>query len=308
MERGEKFFSFEYFPPKTEEGVNNLFERMGRMVQSNPTFCDITWGAGGSTADLTMDIATRMQCEVGVETMMHLTCTNMEKDKVVKALSRCKEVGIRNILALRGDPPKGQDKWEAVEGGFNCALDLVRYIRQEFGDHFGIGVAGYPEAHPDSIVEDPKEMEENYWKDIRYLKEKIDAGADFVVTQLFYDTDQFLKFVKDCRDQGIQCPIIPGIMPIMTYNGFKRMTSFCKTKVPKEIADKVEEFKDSDDAIKEYGIDVCTSMCKKILDAGVPGLHMYTLNLEKSAMTALCNLGLVTPPKNGTGGGGCTAQ
>lgn len=126
----------------------------------------------------------RPQTEVGVECMMHLTCTNMEKEKVVQALERCKEVGIRNILALRGDPPKGQERWEAVEGGFQCALDLVRYIRQEFGDYFGIGVAGYPEAHPDVIVEDPKEMEENYWKDIRYLKEKIDAGADFVVTQV----------------------------------------------------------------------------------------------------------------------------
>lgn len=185
---------------------------------------------------------------------------------------------------------------------------------QEFGDFFGIAVAGYPEAHPDAIVEDPAEMEANYRKDIAYLKEKCDAGADFVVTQLFYDVDQLLKFVEDCRASGISAPIVPGVMPIMTYNGFKRMTGFCKTKVPKDIADGVEARKDDDEGLKAYGIDVCAAACKRILDAGIPGLHMYTLNLEKSTMGALHKLGLVKDDQwapagaAAQGGSGCATQ
>jgi methylenetetrahydrofolate reductase (NADPH) len=140
------------------------------------------------------------------------------------------------------------------------------------GHYFGIGVSGYPEAHPDAIVEDKEQMQKNYWSDIRYLKEKIDAGADFIVTQLFYDTDIFIKWVQDCRSIGITVPIIPGIMPIMAYGGFQRMTSFCKTYVPKEIQDKVESLKEDDAGLKEYGIQLAVSMCQKILDAKVsPG-------------------------------------
>jgi len=294
MEAKETFYSYEFFPPKTEEGVENLFERMGRMKETGPTFCDITWGAGGSTASVTLDIARRMQKEVGVETMMHLTCTNMERSMVVEALDACKESGIRNILALRGDPPKGQERWTPAEGGFACALDLVRFIRQEHGDWFGIGVAGYPEAHPDVIVDDPDQMKLNYDKDIAYLKEKCDAGADFVVTQLFYDVDVFLSFVTDCRAAGITVPIVPGVMPILTYGGFKRMTGFCKTKIPAEVADALEKIKEDDEAVKQYGVELCTSMCKRILDAGTsPGLHLYTLNLERAATATLDNLGVL---------------
>eukprot|EP01026_Neomeris_dumetosa_P055067 TRINITY_DN4982_c0_g2_i1.p1 TRINITY_DN4982_c0_g2~~TRINITY_DN4982_c0_g2_i1.p1 ORF type:complete len:598 (+),score=95.62 TRINITY_DN4982_c0_g2_i1:193-1986(+) len=293
ISEGRTFFSFEYFPPKTQEGVDNLFERMDRMVSHGPTFCDITWGAGGSTADLTLDIAEQMQNMICVQTMMHLTCTNMPAEKFKDALDRCKGAGIQNILALRGDPPAGQDKFEVVEGGYSCALDLVIHIRKHYGDFFGIGVSGYPEAHPDNITDDPKENEENYWKDLAYLKKKIDAGGEFVITQLFYDVERFLQFVKDARSLGIECPIIPGIMPIMTYNGFKKMTMFCKTQVPTEIANKVEELKDNDAALKQYGIDLGYEMCKRILDSGVPGLHMYTLNLERSAIGILERLGLV---------------
>lgn len=290
---GEPFFSFEYFPPKTDEGVANLKERQMRMATLGPAFCDITWGAGGSTADVTLDVARSMQQEVGVETMMHLTCTNMPVEKLEEALIKAKEYGIRNILALRGDPPKGQEHFEKVEGGFACALDLVKYIRAEHGDHFGIGVSGYPEAHPDVIVEDSEKMEANYWADIDYLKQKIDAGADFVVTQLFYDVDRYVKFVKDCRSRGIHCPLLPGVMPVMTYGGFKRMTSFCKTAVPQHMSDVLEAIKGSDDAVKAYGISMGTMMCQRLLDCGAPGVHMYTLNLERSAVAILENVGLI---------------
>ncbi|KAH0462689.1 hypothetical protein IEQ34_010264 [Dendrobium chrysotoxum] len=323
---GRTVFSFEFFPPKTEEGVENLFERMDRMVAHNPTFCDITWGAGGSTADLTLEIANRMQnmvCEsflivvcpsqfdpssfssfsspshyqlISVETMMHLTCTNMPVEKIDHALDNIKNNGIQNVLALRGDPPHGQDKFVQVEGGFSCALDLVKHIRAKYGDYFGITVAGYPEAHPDMIQEGGATLEA-YSNDLAYLKKKVDAGADLIITQLFYDTDIFLKFVSDCRQIGITCPIVPGIMPINNYKGFLRMTGFCKTKITSEITAALDPIKDNEEAVKAYGIHLGTEMCKKILAHGIKTLHLYTLNMEKSALAILMNLGLIEESK-----------
>ncbi|KAF8402446.1 hypothetical protein HHK36_013402 [Tetracentron sinense] len=343
---GQVVFSFEFFPPKTEDGVDNLFERMDRMVAHSPTFCDITWGAGGSTADLTLDIANRMQNMICVETMMHLTCTNMPLDKIDHALQTIKSNGIQNVLALRGDPPHGQDKFVQIQGGFACALDLVKHVRATYGDYFGITVAGYPEAHPDVIQSDGVATLEAYQNDLAYLKRKVDAGADLIVTQLFYDTDVFLKFVNDCRQIGITCPIVPGIMPINNYKGFLRMTGFCKTRVcylllidllrreeernmkdlwqltatacrkpqfyqkcvevlnhgkeplevneiPSEIMAALEPIKDNEEAVKAYGIHLGTEMCKKILAHGIKTLHLYTLNMEKSALAILMNLGLI---------------
>lgn len=290
-------FSFEFFPPKTEDGVENLFERMDRMVAHNPAFCDITWGAGGSTADLTLEIANRMQNIVCVETMMHLTCTNMPVEKIDHALDTIKSNGLQNVLALRGDPPHGQDKFVQVEGGFACALDLVNHIRKKYGDYFGITVAGYPEAHPEVIPASGVASLESYQSDLTYLKRKVDAGADLIVTQLFYDTDIFLKFVHDCRQNGINCPIVPGIMPINNYKGFLRMSGFCKTKVPAEIMAALEPIKDNEEAVRNYGIHLGTEMCKKILASGTKTLHLYTLNMEKSALAILLNLGLIEESK-----------
>ncbi|GAV67185.1 MTHFR domain-containing protein [Cephalotus follicularis] len=290
-------FSFEFFPPKTEDGVDNLFERMDRMVSHNPSFCDITWGAGGSTADLTLDIANKMQNMICVETMMHLTCTNMPLDKIDHALDTIKSNGIQNVLALRGDPPHGQDKFVQIQGGFACALDLVRHIRSRFGAYFGITVAGYPEAHPDVIGPDGLASHEGYHSDLAYLKQKVDAGADLVVTQLFYDTDVFLKFVNDCRQIGISCPIVPGIMPINNYKGFLRMTGFCKTRIPADVMAALDPIKDNEEAVRAYGIHLGTEMCKKILAHGITSLHLYTLNMEKSALAILMNLGLIEETK-----------
>lgn len=290
-------FSFEFFPPKTDDGVDNLFERMDRMVAHNPTFCDITWGAGGSTADLTLDIAKRMQNIICVETMMHLTCTNMPVDKIDHALETIKSNGLQNVLALRGDPPHGQDKFVQTEGGFACARDLVKHIRAKHGDYFGITVAGYPEAHPDVISTDGLATPAAYQSDLAYLKSKVDAGADLIVTQLFYDTDIFLKFVNDCRQIGITCPIVPGIMPINNYKGFIRMTGFCKTQITAEISAALEPIKDNEDAVKAYGIHLGTEMCKKILAHGIKTLHLYTLNMEKSALAILQNLGVIEEAK-----------
>eukprot|EP00963_Diacronema_lutheri_P008454 scaffold752_cov322-Pavlova_lutheri.AAC.51 len=268
------------------------------MVAAGPLFCDITWGAGGSTADLTLDITTQMQNMICVETMMHLTCTNMPKEKLEHALQALQECGVQNILALRGDPPKGQETFVTAEGGFACALDLIKFIREKCGDYFGIGCAGYPEAHPDVISEDPEEMAKNYHSDLMYLKEKIDAGADFIVTQLFYEVELFLKFVKDCREIGINCPILPGIMPIQSYGGFQRMTTFCKTKVPQFIKDALEPIKDNDEAVKAYGVQLAVDMCRRILDSGAsPGVHLYSLNMDKSVMAIVEQLHLTGESK-----------
>ncbi|XP_013615326.1 PREDICTED: methylenetetrahydrofolate reductase 1-like [Brassica oleracea var. oleracea] len=286
-EQGQTAFSFEFFPPKTEDGVENLFERMDRLVSYGPSFCDITWGAGGSTADLTLEIASRMQNAICVETMMHLTCTNMPVEKIDHALETIRSNGIQNVLALRGDPPHGQDKFVQVEGGFACALDLVNHIRSKYGDYFGITVAGYPEAHPDVIEADGLATPESYQSDLAYLKKKVDAGADLIVTQLFYDTDIFLKFVNDCRQIGINCPVVPGIMPISNYKGFLRMAGFCKTKIPAELTAALEPIKDNEEAVKAYGIHFATEMCKKILAHGITTLHIYTLNVDKSAIGIL---------------------
>jgi len=320
---GEKkpFISLEYFPPRSEEGLNNLKKRMERQrTLIKPLFSDITWGAGGSTAGLTMRITKHMH-ETGHTTNMHLTCTNMEKDgdpkkAVYEALEECHSAGVRNIVALRGDPAVGDEEWKAAEGGFTCALDLVKYIREHFGNDFGISVAGYPEGHPNAIskIENdqtltPTEqnrccvidgvtyacLDADYEKELDYLKQKIDAGADFIITQMFFDADTFIAFVNDCRRKGINCPIVPGLMCINNYGGFKKMTGFCKTRVPKELAAKMDTFKDTKDdpAVKQFGIEFGIQISKKLIDSGlVPGLHFYTLNLEFVVNGILNGLGL----------------
>ncbi|KAJ3224928.1 hypothetical protein HK099_007648 [Clydaea vesicula] len=248
------FWSFEFFPPKTEIGVMNLYDRMERMYALGPEFIDVTWGAGGSTSDLTMQDA--------------------------------KNCGIKNILALRGDPPRGQANWVKVETGFAYALDLVKYIRKEYGDYFCIGVAAYPEGHDDSLDKED---------DIKYLKLKQEAGANYVVTQLFYDVDFYLNWLEKCKEAGITIPILPGMMPIQNYGGFQRMTFQCKTRVPKKILDELEPIKDDDKAVKQYGIALGIEMVKQLQANGVKGFHFYTLNLEKSVRLILEGLKFVAP-------------
>ncbi|KAI2512196.1 Methylenetetrahydrofolate reductase [Fragilaria crotonensis] len=319
------FPSLEYFPPRSDEGVKNLYSRMDRMKETiRPLFTDVTWGAGGSTATLSMDIALQAH-NTGHVANLHMTCTNMSlpsddpsaaaspKDLIKSALQTALDGGIRNIVALRGDPAAGQDEWTAAEGGFTCALDLVHFIRAEFGNEFGISVAGYPEGHPNaiSLVDDPSTMtlteaarsstcegqtftcrDEDYKKEMDYLKQKVDAGADFIITQMFFDTAVFIQFVKDCRTWGITCPVVPGLMCLNAYGGFKRMTKFCKSRVPPELEAGMEERKDDEAAIKQYGIDYGSQMCRDLMDFGVVALHFYTLNLEKVVYGILDSIGL----------------
>lgn len=281
-------FSFEFFPPKTDAGDEKLIASMADYKRQSPVFVDFTWGAGGSTSEKTTALCVKCK-EQGLIVNMHLTCTNMPEGKVKEALDFCVANGISNIVALRGDPPAGQ-AWQASKDGFECALDLVKYIRANYGSTFSIAVAGYPEGHPDRIGESGKcdEMA----AEVAYLKEKIAAGGDFIITQLFYDTDIFLRFVDECRKAGITAPILPGMLPFTAYGGFQRMTALCKTFVPQEVRDKLETLKDSDDAVKQFGIDVTTEQCKKILAAGLRHLHFYTLNNSYSTFEVLKQLGL----------------
>ncbi|KAF9573650.1 hypothetical protein EC968_008287 [Mortierella alpina] len=285
---GKPFYSFEYFPPKTSQGLTNLFDRIGRMQTLSPTFVTCTWGAGGSTFEKTTELTAVAQTVHGLETCMHLTCTNMDRGKVDDALAEAKKAGVQNILALRGDPPRGQEYWTQVDDTFVHAIDLVRYIRQQYGDYFCIGVAGYPEGHIDSTNLSSED-------EIRFLKDKIEAGADFVLTQLFYDVDGFLAWEKKCRAQGIVCPIIPGIMPIQSYNGFRRITNLAKILVPASVQEALEPIKTDDQKVKDYGVELAASIIQRLLSAGIIGFHICTLNLEKSVRLILERVGFVPP-------------
>ncbi|KAF9110296.1 hypothetical protein BGX27_006554 [Mortierella sp. AM989] len=283
---GKPFYSFEYFPPKTSQGLSNLIDRIGRMQTLSPTFVTCTWGAGGSTFEKTTELCAVAQTVHGLETCMHLTCTNMDRGKVDDALKEAKSAGIQNILALRGDPPRGQEYWTHVDDTFVHAIDLVRYIRQQYGDYFCIGVAGYPEGHMDNTTFSSDE-------EILFLKEKIDAGANFVLTQLFYDVEGFLTWEKKCRSYGIVCPIIPGIMPIQSYNGFRRITSLAKVCIPATVAQALEPIKTDDQKVKDYGVELAASIIESLLKAGISGFHICTLNLEKSVRLILERVGFV---------------
>ena len=293
------FFSLEFFPPKTDMGVENLYLRIERMTALQPVFVDITWGAGGSTKDLTLAISEYAQQYFGVEALMHLTCTNMTVEELKQVLVAARHVGIENILALRGDPPKGALTWEPVPDGCANAIDLVRLIRQEHGDYFGIAVAGFPEGHPQhtppsssssSSSQQTTDVSHDHASDIVHLKEKLDAGADFVLTQFFYDPAIFLEYMKQCRAAGIDCPIIPGMMPIQSYQSFFKMTQYGKTRVPDKIWQDLAPIRDNDAAVKDYGVKLCLEMCETLLAAGVPGFHFYTLNLEQSVLGVLGGL------------------
>ncbi|KAI9321335.1 methylenetetrahydrofolate reductase-domain-containing protein [Dichotomocladium elegans] len=281
-EEGRTSFSFEFFPPKTEAGLANLFDRMARMARLGPDFIACTWGAGGSTQQRTLEVCTTAQSMHGLETLMHLTCTNLEKSKIDCALQEAKEAGIQNILALRGDPPRGQEYWTPCDEHFQHAADLVRYIREQYGDYFCIGVAGYPEGHMDTPDKDAE---------LSHLKAKVDCGADFIMTQIFYNVEAFKSWVASCRAIGITVPIIPSVMPIPTHQSFRRITNLCRIEVPKPILDTLEDIKSDDQKVKDYGVKLALDMIRELQSFGdIGGIHLSTLNLERSARLILDQL------------------
>ncbi|KAF2152018.1 methylenetetrahydrofolate reductase 2 [Myriangium duriaei CBS 260.36] len=274
-------FSFEFFPPKTAQGVQNLYDRMDRMHAFGPTFIDVTWGAGGRLSHLTCEMVKVAQSVYGLETCMHLTCTDMPKSKIDEALKEAYNAGCTNILALRGDPPREKEKWTAVSGGFRYAKDLIKYIKDTYGDHFDIGVAGYPEG-----CDDHRDQELL----IEHLKEKIDAGGTFVVTQMFYNADIFIDWVKKCRAVGIDVPIVPGIMPIQTHAAFLRRAQWTQCDVPDHWTKALEPVKNDDAAVREVGKGLIAELCRKLMDAGIYHLHFYTMNLAQSTKMVLDEL------------------
>ncbi|KAF8576478.1 methylenetetrahydrofolate reduct [Ramaria rubella] len=281
------WWSFEYFPPRTAQGLQNLLDRIERMRALGPEFIDITWNAGGRTSDLTSELVKTCQGLIGIETCMHLTCTNMPKEKVDIALREAKQHGCRNILALRGDPPAGHDEWQAVDGGFMHGIDLVRHIHAEYADYFDIAVPGFPQHQ----LLPPEEREQ----EMRWLKEKVDMGVDFIFTQMFYDVDVFVAWVKAVRAAGITVPIVPGIMPIQTWNGFQRATQLAKTVIPQPILEALEPYKNNDEKVREIGTKIVADICRRIIkeDVGIKGLHFYTMNLERGTKMLLEELNFV---------------
>ncbi|XP_009579458.1 PREDICTED: methylenetetrahydrofolate reductase [Fulmarus glacialis] len=280
QDSGDKWFSLEFFPPRTANAAVNLISRFDHMGAGGPLFIDVTWhpaGDPGSDKETSsMIIANTAVNYCGLETILHMTCCNQTKDDITGHLQKAKRLGLKNIMALRGDPIG--EEWEEEVDGFNYAVDLVKHIRNEFDDYFDICVAGYPKGHPDA---------ESYEADLRHLKEKVCAGADFIITQLFF------RFMKDCKAIGITCPIIPGIFPIQGYHSLRQLVKLSKLEVPQEIKDVIEPIKDNDAAIRNYGVELAVSMCRELLDSGmVHGLHFYTLNREVATTEVLKRLGI----------------
>ncbi|KAI9477182.1 methylenetetrahydrofolate reductase (NAD(P)H) met13 [Coemansia sp. RSA 989] len=278
------YFSMEYFPPKTEQGLANLYDRIERMSRLGPMFVAVTWGAGGATAQRTLELCGACQGIFGIETVMHLTCTNMDKAKVDEALEGAKDAGIQNILALRGDPPRGSEYWTACEGGFEHAVDLVRYIREKYGNYFSIGVAGYPEGHIEN---------QNKEQDFEYFVEKVEAGADFIVSQLVYDAETFVSWERKCRARGIEVPIVAGVLPIQSYQSFRRLAFLTKVRVPEDLRQKLEAAKTNDQAVKDLGVEHAVATVRRLQEAGIMGVHLTTLNLEHSVQRVLAALEMV---------------
>jgi methylenetetrahydrofolate reductase (NADPH) len=275
--------SFEFFPPKTDEGDRALLERhLPALLQTKPDFCSVTYGAGGSTRDKTLMIVDRIQRAHGLTALAHLTCVNHTRDEVRALLEKIRTLDCRNILALRGDPPDGGE-FKPTPGGFQFASQLVGFIR-ESGD-FSTGVAGFPEGHV--------ACKEGKHADWRHLKEKVDAGADFVLTQLFFDNADYFQF----RDYvagtlGVRAPLVPGIIPILSTAQITRFTRLCGAKIPLPLRSKLDELAGNDEAVAQFGIEYATRQCEELLRAGAPGLHFYTLNKSRSTVQVLKNLGL----------------
>jgi len=248
----------------------------------------MTWGAGGTTSESTLFLSSYIQNYIGVDVLMHITCRCLTKEKIDSALESAKNNGIVNLLCLRGDPPAGLTNYDSSQDYFQYAEDLIKYVREKYGDYFCICVAGYPGTHVES-----KSKEE----DLFYLKRKIDAGADFIITQLFYDANEFLNFVSDCSKFGINCPILPGILPIQNYTSFKKLANLIKIKIPEELLEKLESVKGDDEKVKQYGIENCVEMCQKIIDNGIHGIHFYTMNLEKSVNETLKKIDFKVSPR-----------
>ncbi|MDQ7083235.1 MAG: methylenetetrahydrofolate reductase [NAD(P)H] [Aquificota bacterium] len=275
LKRGVFSVSFEFFPPKTEEGERQLFETITDLKKLKPTFVSVTYGAGGSTRDRTRRVVKRIHEDVGLNVMAHLTCIAHRREDLIEILRDYDKMGIDNILALRGDVPRDRPDFRPPEGGCRYAVELVRLIRENFGDRFSVGVASYPEGHPES-----PNME---WE-IRFFKEKVMAGADFSITQMFFDNSYYYEFVDLCQKSGIEVPVIPGIMPITNFRQIKKFASLCGATIPQSLIEKMEPVEDRPEEVEKIGVEFAIKQCEDLISNGVPGLHFYTLNRSRATL------------------------
>ena len=284
----EPAFSFEFFPPKTDDGEANLAAALTELARLEPTFVSVTYGAGGTPAqrDKTIDIVSRIKADHGLEAMAHFTCVGASVDQLRAVLDRMRDAGIENVLALRGDPPAGVDasEWVAADGGLRYSRELIELIRADYD--FAVGAACFPEVHLAA---------ESAESDLKYTREKVDAGAKFLITQLFFDNQLYYDFVARARDAGIDVPIIPGIMPITNAAQIRRFTQMCGASIPPGLLRELEIRSHEPDAVTDFGVAYATMQCADLLANGAPGIHFYTLNRSPSTRAILSALRCLAP-------------
>jgi len=269
LKAGTPSLSFEFFPPKDDIGFWDLYKTIESLKPLAPTYVSVTYGAGGSTRRKTIDLVERIKKDIGIEPMAHLTCVGADRTEIARVLDEFRANNIDNVLPLRGDPPQGELKFTPVEGGFRYASELVAFVRARTGDWFHIEVACYPEYHPQTRTAA---------EEVRNFKKKVDAGANAAITQYFYNADAYFRFVDECRAAGLTLPIVPGVMPIGNYSQLARFSDACGAEIPRWMRVKLEGYRDDSASIRAFGLDVVTALCEKLLAAGAPGLHFYTLN------------------------------
>lgn len=295
----EPVFSFEFFPPKDAEGVDRLFQTISELRPYEPTYVSVTYGAMGSTRGLTVDLVRRIKREVGIEAMAHLTCVGSTRQEIDAVLAELEASSIENVLPLRGDPPRGETRFVRPEGGFAYASELVAFIRERYD--FCLAAACYPETHPEA--ESPE-------ADLEHLKAKVDAGIDFLITQLFFDNEDYFTFVERARRIGIQCPIVAGIMPITNVGQIKRFTQMCGARIPQDLLERLERADGDPQAVRAVGVEHATRQCRTLLERGAPGIHFYTLNRSTATREVLENLRAlgVAPPTSSERAGGVSSD
>ena len=284
LDRRRPLFSFEFFPPKTDEGRQTLEGTLAVLKDDRPDYVSVTYGAGGTTRNSTVEITKSIKRDLGIEAMAHLSCVGEPAQRLVEILGDIDSGGIENVLALRGDPPRGEAKWRPHPGGLSYSVELIRLIRERFD--FCVGAACFPEVHPDAPDRE---------SDLRYAREKVEAGAAFLITQLFFDNELYFDFVEDARRAGVDVPIIPGIMPITNYGQIKRFTEMCGASIPDELTAQLDGRADDPEAVAELGVAYATLQCSDLLARGAPGIHFYTLNRSPATRAILAALRAAHP-------------
>jgi methylenetetrahydrofolate reductase (NADPH) len=284
LEERRPCFSFEFFPPRTDEGQKNLERALRELREDEPEYVSVTYGAGGSTRDRTVEITKWIKEELGLEAMAHLSCVGEPVDRLRELLSEIQEAGIDNVLALRGDPPRGETEWKPHPQGLSYSTELAALISSEYD--FCIGAACFPEVHPEAP---------DMAHDIRFLKEKVACGASFLITQLFFDNDFYFDFVEEARAAGITVPIIAGIMPVTNFSQIKKFTEMCAASIPEDFERELAQRADDPEAVTELGVAYATLQCADLLARGAPGIHFYTLNKSPATRAILAALRAAKP-------------